>query len=132
MTDMEIALLRSAVKGGVSEALNAKEGVECRCSNCEHSCDALTGRRTGKCGLRSPVIGEDGRCMSRVSLGGRQLVQKLANALERLRCPSVVNCVLPTEFERDVRKLLAEVDSFHGHGEEGDEESGKQQHKEKF
>ena len=122
MTGLEIDLLCSAIEGGVRRALKDREGVACRCSNCEHSCDALTGHKTGKCGLRNPVIGEDGRCMFRVGLGGKRLVRRLANALEMVRSPSMINCVLPTEFERYVRELLAEVGSFLGHGEGGDDE----------
>lgn len=122
MTGMEIDLLHAAIEGGVRRALEAREGVACRCSNCEHSCDVLTGHKTGKCGLRHPVIGEDGRCMSVVRPGGKRLVFKLANMLARVRTARLVDGVLSPEIESSVRKLLAEADGFCGYGEECDDE----------
>ena len=126
MTGMEIDLLHATIEGGVRRALDSREGVACRCSNCEHNCDALTGGRTGKCGLRNPVIGEDGRCMFQVRQGGKRLVSRLANVLARVRTARLVDGVLSPEIESSVRKLLAEADGFCGYGEECDDDRSEQ------
>lgn len=125
MTGMEIDLLHAVVEGGVSKllkGLDAREGVVCRCSNCEHSCDTLTGHKTGKCGLRNPVIGEDGRCMSQVTRGGKQLVFKLANALAQVRSSRLVDGALPPNLDSYARKLITEAASFCEQDEGGDDE----------